>query len=333
MMRFVFGKSTRRWGLCVLGFATAAVPGQSALARPDDKVTYLLPAPKEAIVLAPFLLAEQEGRYRRENLDVRFVVVPGGFNVGEALARGEGDLGGGSGDTPIMLRASNLPVKGIALLGRHSFLTLVTRHDSFEESSTFDGKRINVPSLQDTSYYAVQKMADVAPGVALQIRTQARPPAELIAALGSRSIDGFVGTVDWGVKAEREGVKLDYRELDAIYPAMAQAIMASETTIAARPRVLRKFVRATLQTIRQIARDPDGAAMRYEAAVPSSGYSHAEIVRIFGLLATHVYGDLKLVGRFDEATVRSAEDELLERKLVMRRRTASDYFTNSIVGR
>lgn len=332
MMRFALGRRSHRRALCTLGFA-AAILGQPVLARPDDKVTYLLPAPREAIVLAPFLLAEQEGRYRREKLDVRFVVVPGGFNVGEALARGEGDLGGASGDTPILLRAADLPVKGIALLGRHSFLTLVTRHDSFETSGSFEGKAIDVPSLKDTSYYAVQKMAEGSSGSSLRISTQARPPAELIAALGSRRIDGFIGTVDWGVKAEREGVRLDYRELDAIYPAMAQAIMASETTIAAKPKVLRRFVRATLQVIRQIARDPEGAAMRYEAAVPSSGYSHAEIVRIFGLLATHVYGDLKLLGRFNEATVCSAEGELLERKLVIRRRSASDYFTNSIVGR
>ncbi|AOR80190.1 hypothetical protein BES08_25020 (plasmid) [Novosphingobium resinovorum] len=332
-MGFALGRRSRRRALCTLAFAAAAILGQPALARPADKVTYLLPAPREAIVLAPFLLAEQEGRYRRGKLDVRFVMVPGGFNVGEALARGEGDLGGASGDTPILLRAADLPVKGIALLGRHSFLTLVTRHDSFETSGSFEGKAIDVPSLKDTSYYAVQKMAEGSPGSSLRISTQARPPAELIAALGSRRIDGFIGTVDWGVKAEREGVRLDYRELDAIYPAMAQAIMASETTIAAKPKVLRRFVRATLQVIRQIARDPEGAAMRYEAAVPSSGYSHAEIVRIFGLLATHVYGDLKLLGRFNEATVCSAEGELLERKLVIRRRSASDYFTNSIVGR
>ncbi|MFD2138365.1 ABC transporter substrate-binding protein [Novosphingobium resinovorum] len=140
----------------------------------------------------------------------------------------------------------------------HSFLTLVTRHDSFETSGSFEGKAIDVPSLKDTSYYAVQKMAEGSSGSSLRISTQARPPAELIAALGSRRIDGFIGTVDWGVKAEREGVRLDYRELDAIYPAMAQAIMASETTIAAKPKVLRRFVRATLQVIRQIARDPEG---------------------------------------------------------------------------
>lgn len=325
MMTWLSAMRGLRLGLCLLGAAAVAL-AQPALAGQDDKVTYLLPAPKEAIVLAPFLLAEQQGRYKHEKLDVRFVVVPGGFHVGEALARGEGDLGGASGDTPILLRGADLPIKGIALLGRHSFLTLVTRRDSPASSGNFQGRRIDVPSFKDTSYYAVEELA----GRSQSVETQARPPAELIAALGAREIDGFVGTVDWGVKAERAGVQLDYRKLDAFYPAMAQAIIASEQAIATRPAVLRRFVRATLKTLRQIAHDPDRAATLYEAAAPGSGYSHAEIVRIFTLLASHVYGDPASIGRFDAATVRAAQAELLKRKLLTRSRPAADFFTNQL---
>jgi NitT/TauT family transport system substrate-binding protein len=313
--------------LCLVGLVLYAQP---AAARADEKVTYLLPAPKEAIVFAPFVLAEQQGRYRRAKLDVTFVVVPGGFKVGEALARGEGDLGGASGDTPILLRDANVPVKGVALLGHHAFLTLVTRRDSFAASHGFDGKRIDVPSFKDTSYYAVQNLARQS---SADIKTQARAPDELITALGKRQIDGFVGTVDWGVKSERAGGQLDYRKVDEFYPAMAQAILASETTIAKRPKVLRRFVRATLKMLRQITVDPDMSAKSYEKAVPASGYSHAEIVRIFTLLGSQVYGDPASVGLFDERAVRAAETELLNRDLIEDRQALDVYYTNSFVAR
>lgn len=333
MMNLAFRKRIRRARCGLFGLAAASLLAQPAIARPNDKVTYLLPAPKEAIVLAPFLLAEREGRYRREKLDVQFVVVSGGFNVGAALARGEGDLGGASGDTPILLRAANLPVKGIAQLGRHAFLTLITRQDSPASSGDLQGRRIDVPSLKDTSYYAVEELAARASHLSPAVETHARPPAELIAALGARDIDGFVGTVDWGVKAERSGVKLTYRKVDEFYPAMAQAILASEDSIARRPAVLRRFVKATQRALASIARDPEQAARSYEAAVPDSGFTHAEIVRVFGLLTTNVYGEGRPTGRFDDATVEAAEAKLLKRGLVGQRRPRSDYFTNMLVGR
>jgi NitT/TauT family transport system substrate-binding protein len=311
----------------LLGLLSLSLPMVPATARADDVVTYLLPAPKEAIVFAPFVLADLEGRYRRAKLNVKFVVVSGGFKVGEALARGEGDLGGASGDTPILLRAAKQPVKGIALLGHHAFLTLVTRRDSFAASPTSDGKRIDVPALKDTSYYALQNLARSSE---VEIMTQARTPGELIAALGDGEIDGFVGTVDWAVKAERTGIKLDYRRLDDVYPAMAQSIMASDQMIAKRPEVLRKFVQATLGALRQIASDPESAASKYEQAMPANGYSHAEVVRIFTLLASQVYGHAKSIGAFDAAIVQAAEGELLRRGLIQVRRPKSEYYTNAI---
>ncbi|WP_159874308.1 ABC transporter substrate-binding protein [Novosphingobium sp. 9U] len=307
----------------LIGLA-AVVFSHPARARADEKVTYLLPAPKEAIVLAPFVLAETQGRYRKAKLDVRFVVVPGGFHVGEALARGEGDLGGASGDTPILLRNANLPVKGVALLGHHSFLTLITR-----QGQPATGQ-IDVPSLQDTSYYALQNLSAGSPHG--EITTRARPPAELIKALSAGEIDGFVGTVDWGVKAERAGVQVHYRPVDAFYPAMAQAIMASDTTIAARPKVVRKFVRATMQALKQIAIDPEQSAGIYERAMPGSGYGHAEIVKIFRLLASQVYGTVEAAGRFNARTVDAAQGELIKRKLVTQRRDAGEFFTNAFTG-
>ncbi|MBT0668155.1 ABC transporter substrate-binding protein [Novosphingobium profundi] len=316
--------------LVAAGLVAAAA--QSAAARPADTITYLLPAPKEAIVFAPFVLAQIQGKYRAANLDVHFVVVPGGFNVGKALARGEGDLGGASGDTPILLRAADAPVKGIALLGAHSFLTLVTRKDRVADDGTLSGKRIDVPSFKDTSYYALQEIEGGYPQGALPIQSEARSSADLIAALGEGKIDGFVGTVDWGVKAERAGAQLAYRELDDFYPAMAQAIIASDHAIDTKSKALKRFVRATLAQLGRIARDPEGSATLYERAVPDSGYSHAEVVRIFRLLGREVYGDTRRPGKFDRKVVVQAEAELLERGLIAQRRPAADYYTNRFAG-
>lgn len=111
--------------LALLGSMAVAI--DAALPADADTVEYILPEPREAIVFAPFVLAQQDGLYANAGLDVRFTTIAGGAKVGEALGRGKGDLGGAVGDTPMRLRARGVPVQGVALLGRHAFRTLTTR--------------------------------------------------------------------------------------------------------------------------------------------------------------------------------------------------------------
>lgn len=282
----------------------ALILSLAGAARPLEPVTYLLPAPKEAIVFAPLVLADREGDYRRAGLDVRFEVVPGGVKVGEALASGKGMLGGAVGDTAMVLRARGLPVQAVMLFGEHSFLTLMTRQRLTLDAAGLRGATIGVPSFQDTSYYAAKALLRAHGLADADVTVRAAPPAELIGAMGRGEMQAIIGTVDWGVKVERARVALDYRPLDPFYPALAQAILVSDATAARQPRAVRAFVHATAAAMRRMIRDPDGAAWRYAAAVPGSEYSHAEIARIFRLLARDVYG--KNPNRFQPARMEAA---------------------------
>ncbi|WP_084455392.1 ABC transporter substrate-binding protein [Novosphingobium rosa] len=318
----------------ILGLALAAAlgGGQSAQARPAEHVTYLLPAPESAIVFAPFVLASRLGLYARQGLEVSFVTVPGGMNVGAALARGEGDLGGATGDTAMQLRSKGMAVRGVALLGHHAFLTLVTRQGLAIDAS-LKGREIDVPSLKDTSYYGLTGLLQ---GVGLEagaVRTEARPVDALVDALGHGRIDGFVGTVDWGVRAERMGATCDYRSLDAYYPALAQAILASDATIRKRPHALRRFIRATLEAMRRIGADPAQAARDYAAARPDSGYSYAEIARIFALLGDKVYGPVAGAGRFNPGVMAAAGRANIALGIVRGDEDIRASFTNRFVDR
>ena len=111
-------------GLCaVAGLSGLAAP---AMAQPaTQQITYLLPAPANLPAFAPLMLAEKKGYYAAEGLSVRWLTVQGGADVGKQLASGNGDLGGGLGDTPIVLRISGCPngcsrpyLAEIALVGK-----------------------------------------------------------------------------------------------------------------------------------------------------------------------------------------------------------------------
>lgn len=299
---------------------------------PPDPFVYLLPAPKEAIVFAPFLLAEFDGHFAREGLAVRFEqVAGGGAKVGEALAAGRGDAGGALGDTPLILRAKDIDVQGVALLGRHSFLTLIHMRTLVLDASSLRGKALGVPSFQDVSYYALKAFLQqhgLTPG---DVTVRAAPPAELIDALGKGELHAIVGTVDWGVKAERGGVSLCYRPLDPYYPALAQAIMASDAHIARRPEAIRRFVRAVLAAMDDIVRDPDGAASRYLQRTSQADFDIDEVKRVFRLLATHVYG--ARAGRFDPQVMARAAVATAQEGLVPAGIDARPSYTNQFIPR
>lgn len=313
------------------GLIACTLMARPAAAKPLDPVTYLLPAPENAIVFAPFLLAQHDGRYTAERLDVHFRVVPGGAHVGEAVARGEGDLGGAIGDTPILLRARNMPVRGVALLGHHSFVTLMTRF-GLHFGPGYAGE-IDVPSLQDTTNYALKAWLSTAYADPARVTVRALPSDAIVGLVGERRIDGMVGTVDWGVRAERQGARLDYRSLEDVYPAMAQAIMASDAVIKARPAMIRGFVAATLAAIRAIEQDPAASADAWRALVPDSGYSRDEVIRIFSLLRDNVYGKPDGLGRFDRRTIARAAAAARVAGLIAASDDGRNSFTNRFVGR
>lgn len=316
------------WGAMMLAL-TGAVPSPTPAPTP---FTYLLPAPKEAVVFAPFLLAEADGRYAREGLAVRFDrIAGGGAKVGEALGQGTGDAGGALGDTALILRARGVPVRGVALLGRHSFLTLMSRHGLAIDGPTLRGKAIGVPALKDVSFYALKAMLKQLGLTEADVTVRVAPAAELIAGLGSGELQLVVGTVDWGVQAERAGVALDYRPLDAFYPALAQAVMASDAAVAGRGEALARFNRATLAAIDSLSRAPDRAARRYVALAPQSGFSEAEVARIFRLLARNVYGASP--GRFDARRMTQAANAAAGEGLVPAGTSASNSYTNQFVRR
>lgn len=311
----------------------AGLSGFAPSAEKPAPLVYLLPAPKEAVALAPFVLAESLGFYRDAGLDVGFERRAGGLEVGKALARGEGDLGGASGDTAVVLRDQGLPIKGVALLGRRSFLTIMTRRDAAVSLTDLTGCTFGVPSFADVSYYGLEHLIKSSGVAAEAVAVRAAAPEALWTALGAGEFDGVVGTVDWGVRAERSGTALDYLPLDAVFPgAMAQAVLASEHAIGSRPDQIRAFNAATLRAIRLILDRPDHAAAQHRIAVPASDLTMAETARIFTLFGKHVYGSARRLGHFQEAKLDSIADVYVQRGLISSRSPAVEYYQRDLIG-
>ena len=222
----------------------AAVMAVSAgAAQAAEKVSYLFPAPDFLPAFAPFQLAKHKGYFADEGLDVTFMVGKGGADVATQVAVGNADIGGGIGDTPIIVRANGLKIRGVALLGGRGLTQLAWRKDSgITGPADFKGKAIGVLGFQDTTYYnLLGAMASV--GLTKNdVNIQGVGPGGIIQLTIAGTLQGMSGVPEWIAAVEAAGVPMDQVSVDTMFPAMAQAILASDETIAERPEVVKGIV-------------------------------------------------------------------------------------------
>lgn len=314
--------------------AAAALALSSTAAMAAEQVTYLFPAPDFLPAFAPFQLAKGKGYFDEAGLDVTFQVGKGGADVATQVALGNADLGGGIGDTPIIVRANGLEIRGVALLGGRGLTQIAWRKDAgISGLADLKGKSIGVLSFQDTTYY---NLLGVLASVGLtknDVDIQAVGPGGIIQLTIAGNLDAMSGVPEWIAAIEGAGVAMEQMPVDEVFPAMAQAIIASDKTIAERPDVVAGFVEAVLRGVRDISADPAAAAAEYVKLVPQHADNVAGIEAILRAYATLIYpeGENQPLGAFDPARIKAVQDFYVSAGLVRNAVPVEDLYTNEFV--
>jgi NitT/TauT family transport system substrate-binding protein len=296
-----------------------------------EQVTYLFPAPDFLPAFAPFQLAQHKGYFEDAGLEVEFRVGRGGADVATQVAVGNADLGGGIGDTPIIVRANGLDIRGVALLGGRGLTQLAWRKDSgITGPADLEGKSIGVLAFQDTTYYNLLGVLANAGINRDDADIQAVGSGGIIQLMIAGSLQAMSGVPEWIAAIEAAGVEVDQMPVDEVFPAMAQAIIASDETIAERPEVVRGFVGAVLQAIRDIEADPAQAAADYIAAVPQHAGQEAQIEGILRAYAELVYpeGENQPLGTFNPERILAVQQFYLDNGIVETAVPVEELYTN-----
>lgn len=323
-------KITRRTAVGGL-LATAVI--RPAFAAPE-KVTYLFPAPSFLPAFMPFHIAGKRGYYTANNIEVAFQTGRGGADVAKQVGVGNADLGGGLGETAIIVRPNDLPVRAVAQLGQQPLFQLVTRKDAGVKSpADLRGKKLGVISYQDTGYYA---LLAVLAGHGLKradLEIQAVGPAGVTQLMIAKSLDGIMATPEWADAIESAGIPLDYYSVDKVFPAMAQAILASDTIVKERPAAVGGFVKAVMQALRDCMSDPASAARDFVAVVPQHAGKEAVMERILRAYVTKVYRTEppSALGKFDPARIKTVQKFYLENNIIQKAVPVEDLYTNQFV--
>lgn len=312
--------------------ASAIVLAASAPAQSAEKVTYLLPAPAFLPAFGPWMLAQARGYYAKEGLQVKFMAGKGGVDVAKQVGAGNAPIGGAIGDTPIIARAQGVPVKAVAVLGGRSLTQLVVHADSgINGPKDLKGKVITTMAYQDTTYFSLLGMLASAGLSKADVDVEAAGPAGVWQLFAAGKADAMAAVPDWIVSAQRAGAKVRIYSSDEYFKSMAQAIIASDELIAKRPELIQKLVRATLHGMRDIMKDPAGAARDYVKAVRQYKGKEGYIEAVFKLYDRYVYADQKVLGAMDPERLAAVQKFYVKQGIVPKATPLADLYTNRFV--
>ena len=299
-----------------------------------EKVTFLLPSVPASPAFAPFMLAQHKGYYKAEGLEVEFETGKGGADVAKHVGAGNADLGVSIGDSVLIFRSNGVPVKAVAVLGGRSLMQLVTREDrNINSPKDLKDKTVSVMAFQDMSYYALLATLASASINKNAVQVQAVGPVNVWQLLARGDVDAMVGVPEWGMSAETAGTKLKWTSTSAYYPGLAQAIIASDTTIKTRPQTVQKFVSATLKALKELIDDPQKAGASYIEAVPSWKGKEEYVMKTLRYYATTVYPGQAKLGAVDPTRLGELQDFFVTQGLVPKKQAPDELFTNQFLAR
>ncbi len=322
--------ATRRALLASLLAAPALRPARAA-----EAVSYLFPAPASLPAFVPHHLAAARGYFAQEGVAVTFRTGRGGADVAKQVAVGNADLGGGVGETAMIVRANGPAVRGVALLGGHSLYSIAVRRAAgIGGIAALRGRRVGVISYQDTGYYALLGVLAANGLKKTDLHIEAVGNAGMTQLMIAGSLDAIMAVPEWSDAVANAGVPLDTISIDTVFPAMAQAILASDDIIRQRPTAVAGVVRAVLHAVADCIADPDAAARDYVAAAPQLQGREDAIARILRRYAADVYPPVPplTLGRFDPARLAAVQKFYLANGIIQTAVPVAELYSNAFVG-
>lgn len=299
----------------------------SAFSQQLEKITYLLPAPATLPAFAPWVLAQHKGYYKEENIDIEFVAARGGLDVAKQIGVGNALIGGAIGDTPIIARANDIPIKAVAILGNGSLAMVAThKKDNIQHIGQLEKKTVTTIAYADTTFYAFLGSLRKANLGRSDVEIQAAGPTGVWQLFVAGKSSAMAAVPDWVAMAEAQGSEVHLLPKEEIFDSLPQAILASDKTIKENPELIKRLVRATLRGMNDIMTNPDAALEDYIAAVPSAKENKDTLARTFALYNQYVYAGQKELGGLDMNRLEAVQNFYIDEGIVSKKSELTDLY-------
>jgi len=285
---------------------------------------------------AAYWVALEKGYYAKAGLDVTLENSKGS---GDSIAKVDTDrVDAGLADTVAVLAAiaRGARVKMVGMVFDKTPLNFFSRKDApLTKPKDLEGKTIGAPAGdgQRQAWPAFAKLHNIDQSKVTWVNIE---PAAKIAALAEKRVD-VVGDYTTGLpfyeKAMGVGNAVMMPWADAGFDLYSMSVIASETTMAKKPRQLRAFLEASYMGWRDVMADPKAALAIFKKRVPEIDVSIIEPNMMLGLdlMRTRMYAD-KGIGWIDEKKMCNSTDIVntymgLPRKVECKAVYSMEYFT------
>ena len=135
---------------------------------------------------------------------------------------------------------------------RPCFTQLVSHKDEkIESPRELKGKTVTVLAYTDTTYYALLGMLSKVGLTKNDVNIQAAGPGGIWQQFAAKKASAMATVPDWTVSAMDAGAQVDIMPADLYCKRMAQAILASDKTIAKNPQPIQKSATASCRRRRR----------------------------------------------------------------------------------
>lgn len=260
-----------RHAAALLIVLTCAIAAGCAGQSEDPNIIQFVLDWKAQMEHAGFFVAQAEGYYVEEGLQVEILEGTGAPTTAQLVGNRTYVLGVSSGSATVIARSRNIPVVSLAVINQHSPVVVYSLEATgLEEPADLVGKRVgvNIGGTKHREFQALLKSLGIPESdIRLMGMTEASP-----APLLSGQVDAMLGyTEDQPVTVELRGEKVNRIALaDYGIDLYSTNIIGNEAFVSESPDVVKRFIRASVRGWTKALEDPEGAAAAYELARPES---------------------------------------------------------------
>jgi NitT/TauT family transport system substrate-binding protein len=246
----------------VLLLQSCAGAGASSPAAPTPTTAEVKVLMLPFLSFAPFMIADQEGFFKEQGLEVEFVRMDRGTDAIAALAQNDLDVYAGAINVGILAAMQQIGIRIVADKGYFdpqgcTYITTMARRELIESGglesvSAARGLRVNMSSRANIREYYFERLLMSAGLTIADVELAAVPDEAAGEALKNDSLDLAPITDPWVTRIEKDGSGVSWMPAQEVLPGYHFGFVAySERFIREDPEAAQRFMTAFLKAVRQ----------------------------------------------------------------------------------
>jgi putative riboflavin transport system substrate-binding protein len=321
--------------VALLSFALAACGGSNsgASATPTPAPAHLTDVSIAFgyipdIQFSPFYVAQEKGYYKAAGLNVTF---HHGFvnDLIGSLVLGHDTFVFATGDEELVARSKNLPVVNVATIyQRYPVSLIVPANSSIHTLADIKGHTIGEPGQFGATYVGLLALLNSAHLSFSQVHVTSIGFTQVTALLAHR-FDAVVGySNNEPLQLQKQGLAVRTFNVSDYQPLVSNGLITTEDTLHNHAQIVKAFVKATLEGLRDVIANPAAAIQISQGFIPGLNVDNATAV-LQATIPIWQGSGLTPPGYNDSATWQAMTQFLVAMKIIPPVTDVSQAYTNA----